>query len=234
MRRSIKVWKKAAPGGKRHALPEEAKDLICLDMVERSHLDESLYVQLVFSLYCRPGEAYRLRLKDVVPPVSGSSAAMQHWTVILAPLEGMLPTKTNEFDEALTLDDTTVPWLGNALGCLVRRRRKQLRERGLSKQEIKRSPLWAFTQEKTLKCFKNSLENLNLTWLGDTLSVLRHGGASRDVARKLRPLLEVQRRGCWAHLDSVKHYEKHGRLQTLLHRMGRGAVDRAQRAVITL
>ena len=38
--------------------------------------------------------------------------------------------------------------------------------------------------------------SLNMEWLTETLYVLRHGGASKDVNAKRRPLQEIQR---WGH-----------------------------------
>lgn len=48
---------------------------------------------------------------------------------------------------------------------------------------------------------------------------LRHGGASRDFALKLRRLEEIQRRGRWKSFASVRRYEKGGRLQQLLRQL---------------
>ena len=40
----------------------------------------------------------------------------------------------------------------------------------------------------------------------------RHSGASIDRSKKLRSQEEVQKRGRWSQLASVRRYEKHGRL----------------------
>jgi hypothetical protein len=117
--RTIKGWKKVAPGGKRHAIPEAAVDLVTSLMVERDHMSMGLYLQLTFSLFARPGETMKLRIKDVVPPVKWAGKKMQNWSILLAPLEGLATTSSGQTDEALVLDDMRAPWLGKALSAQI-------------------------------------------------------------------------------------------------------------------
>jgi len=49
----------------------------------------------------------------------------------------------------------------------------------------------------------------------------RHGGASRDHLLKLRSIPSIQRRGRWATDTSARIYDKPGRLQQLLHTIGK-------------
>eukprot|EP00974_Lingulodinium_polyedra_P079346 7685044-Lingulodinium_polyedra.AAC.1 len=71
-------------------------------------------------------------------------------------------------------------------------------------------------------------ESLGLLWLFPSLYVVRHGGASRDAAGKLRDLTAIQKRGRWASLASIRHYERHARVQWILHRMGPTALALAR------
>ncbi len=95
-----------------------------------------------------------------------------------------------------------------------------------------REPLWNFQMETMREHFREAVKSLELEWLMDTLYICRHSGASRDVLLGLRSLLEVQRRGRWAAPHSVKHYEKHGRVQWVAHKIGRHVLceGRAARA----
>ena len=94
-------------------------------------------------------------------------------------------------------------------------------QQGLSQEAADQQPQWSFNQAAMLTSFKDAGEHLGLSWLTETLYVLRHGGVSRDISLKTRSLQEVQRRGNWAHPGSLKHYEKHGRLQWIMKKMGK-------------
>lgn len=48
----------------------------------------------------------------------------------------------------------------------------------------------------------------------------RHGGASRDHLRKLRTIAEIQRRGRWASDQSMRIYDKPGRMQQAVNLWG--------------
>ena len=49
---------------------------------------------------------------------------------------------------------------------------------------------------------------------------LRHRGASHGASEKRRQLLDIQRRGGWKHLDNLLRYEKRGRIQKSMDRLG--------------
>ena len=231
---TITDWKKGAPGGKRHDIPESAVDLMTSLMVERDQMSMGLYIQLTFSLFARPGETMKLRIKDVVPPVKWAGKKMQNWSILLAPLEGLATTSSGPTDEALVLDDVRAPWLGEALSAQIEKRRLKLKGQGKSAGEIAASSLWDFTTAEVLEEFQHGLKYFNLGGLAQpTLYLLRHGGASRDVALGTRALPDVQRRGRWAHVDSVRHYKKQGRLPSLVHQMGPAALKHAWQLRVT-
>ncbi|CAE8591600.1 unnamed protein product [Polarella glacialis] len=223
--RALKGWRKATPQQPRWPMPEEGAALIA-GRLEESKKEKGLWVLTGFSAYLRPSENSRLRIGDVIAPVSRSSKAMRHWTLFLSPFEQEILTKTKGFDEAIALDDTRMPWLGPALGKHAARRCKHFMQKGMSKADADKQPLWGFGQAEAYKEFHHAAEQVGLGWLAPTSYVLRHGGVSRDIALKLRSLEEAQRRGRWATLTSIKHYEKHGRLQWLLNKIGAAAVAR--------
>ena len=81
-----------------------------------------------------------------------------------------------------------------------------------------------------MKTYRRVCKQLNVLWINDTLCGLRHGGASRDVLLKTRTLETVMRRGRWVLLDSVRHYEGHGRVQWILNKCDAAVVTRGSRA----
>ena len=106
----------------------------------------------------------------------------------------------------------------------------ELRQRGVLGQEALRSNLWRKSQAHFLKKFREVAEELRVGWLCTTLYVLRHGGASKDLALARRSFEEIGRRGRWAHISSVRHYERHGRQQWLVNKVDKGVVARGLRA----
>ena len=101
----------------------------------------------------------------------------------------------------------------------------------MSMAEIQEQPLWRQGREEFLRDIQAAAQRLGVLWALPTAYVLRHGGATRDAVMKLRPMAQILRRGRWAHLESIKHYEKHGRLQMSLHRAGQALVTRGREAM---
>ena len=71
---------------------------------------------------------------------------------------------------------------------------------------------------------------MNVLKVNPTLYGLRHGGASRDVLLNKRNLNEVMRRGRWTHLDNVRQYERHGRVQWILNQCSEEVIRRGRKA----
>ena len=109
------------------------------------------------------------------------------------------------FDDAVSLSDVRAPWLGQALGRHAAARRRALRAQGHTSLEVELSPLWSLSAADLRAQFDKAVDDLGLRWVVKCRYGLRHGGASRDVLSQLRPLQEVQRRGRWAVLSSIKH-----------------------------
>ena len=223
--RALRGYARLAPETGRLALPEEALDALTVELVRRRKVAMALELQLHFSAYLRPSEGYGLAIGDLVPPVPGAGFPMDRWTLHLSPFERGMPTKTRHFDEAIALDDKRCPWLGAALGRLQAERMQALRRERMTQEEILEAPLWPHSRHDWLEVVRGAAQKLEILWAIPTAYVLRHGGATRDAVRGLRDLPAIMRRGRWAHLDSIRHYEKHGRLQASLHKMGRYVID---------
>ena len=169
----------------------------------RGHHEEALFVDMVFDTYCRFSEAHELKGSDVLKPVERLEGTLGHWAIRLRPEQGEKPTKAGGFDDVIVLDTEDKQYLGPLLGA----RKKLVGDAGavfsFSPNQMRQRWAWA--------CQALGVQDLELC-----IHALRHGGASRDVREKLRPMLEVQRRGRWASSGMLMRYAKLGRLQAVL------------------
>ena len=72
--------------------------------------------------------------------------------------------------------------------------------------------LFNFTYVDLLAAVREAASALGAAALRVTPHCFRHGGASHDRAVRARTLPEIQRRGMWASPNSVRRYDKHGRI----------------------
>ena len=79
--------------------------------------------------------------------------------------------------------------------------------------------IFTFSYLDAALAFRLAMAVLGALDLRLSLYTLRHGGASTDVAYRLRSMLEVQRRGGWETETSVRRYEKHARLARVAWRV---------------
>ena len=77
--------------------------------------------------------------------------------------------------------------------------------------------------------FRQAAEAAGLQRLRLCPHALRHGGASSDFALKHLTLSEVQRRGRWKCVASVRRYEKAGRLTRQLAKLSSAQLSDASR-----
>ena len=71
---------------------------------QEGNLPMALYVLLAFHAYLRPGEASALKAREVLSPLSGTTGALGFWSVMVAPSEDLVPSKTKTFDDTIVLD----------------------------------------------------------------------------------------------------------------------------------
>ena len=70
--------------------------------------------------------------------------------------------------------------------------------------------------------------------LSPTPHMLRHGGPSADVFLGARTLLQVQKRGRWNSMQSVKRYEKSAKLLRMVRLLPNDVVNGADKFVAKL
>ena len=194
--KALKGWGLAAPGLQRLPLPLEVLGAILGIIVMLGLPQVALRLFLMFITYLRPGES-ALKVWQLVKPQSEAISSIT-WAILLHPVEGGIPGKTNLFDGTILIDQDL--WIGSFLLALIRGRNGQ-------------EELWCHSHDTLIASFKRALLVLNLEFLGATLYSLRHGGASFDLLQKRRTLLEIKRRGRWAADSSLKRYAKESRLQ---------------------
>ena len=126
-----------------------------------------------------------------MPPTHASGS----WTVLLFPQEQLRRSKTNQADDTVLMDGSTCPWMKFIYKVLA------------SGDPAEKIFPWKYPfLARTFGAAARSIQVPIVPYQA------RHSGASIDASRRLRPLLEVQKRGRWQTMKSVTRYEKGGRL----------------------
>eukprot|EP00438_Fugacium_kawagutii_P028256 Skav200691 [mRNA] locus=scaffold6391:1205:6504:+ [translate_table: standard] len=112
---SMKGWRRLCPPRARMPVPFEAVCLLCQEAVRQNKLEVGLSIMMMFMLYLRPAEPFRLRVQDIVKPVGKKHRTYKHFAVLLHPNEVGVPSKTLQYDEMLTLDLKYHKFLGPSL-----------------------------------------------------------------------------------------------------------------------
>ena len=168
--------------------------------------------------YLRPSELLDLRTCQLVPPLTDGRSYQRRWTLVLHPMELGRPSKTNRWDDSRMLDLDEHQFLAPALARL----------RGPGEGSDRK--LFSFDYPTWARAYRRAGLELGLEVLGPpTLYGLRHAGASLDYALGRRTMLEIQHRGNWAAPNSMRRYQKAGRLVEQLHLLAPGARQAALR-----
>ena len=200
--------------------------MLCIagHMMHHGRRDMALWTVMTFSTYLRPGEARGLLTCDLVPPAPSASLEMKQWVLILAPWERQQATKTGQYDETVSLDDSRFLFLGDLLG---EHAAQQKLKRGVKDPDVP-VEMWDFSGTTLRRAWHTAVQELKLDFAVECLYQLRHGGASRDQLLRLRSTGEVQRRGRWATPNTLKIYGKPGRLQQILSKTPKSLLQYAK------
>lgn len=213
---ALRGYRKLEPPQGRLPLPFPMLCVIVKDLWKEMR-GYALYLLMVWATCCRPGEALKIRKRDVVAPTS----MCRHWIVILnsgkehpgsqRPEVGnrgtgsqgrdvVRPSKVGESDEAITIDQ---PYLKN-LGKVVMDYAHARHPHDL---------LFDFTTHDVTKAFNVCLNKYAYYQMGICCTYqLRHGSASTDVLQGIRSLTDIQKRGRWQTPKSVRRYSNGGRV----------------------
>ncbi|CAE8613278.1 unnamed protein product, partial [Polarella glacialis] len=197
---ALKGWKNLEPGGSKDPCPWEVALLIAEWMMANGYVKMAAFVILCFDTYVRPGILSLIRRENILPPVPGVNASYKHWSLVLSPKTEGVPTKVGEFDDSLIVGSTGREWVSQIAELLWRK-------------SLPNALFFPFSLREIEKVFKLATTALSVMLLHVTPRSLRHGGPSHDVYFNIRNLDQVQRRGFWKALSSVRRYEKHACLQ---------------------
>jgi integrase len=202
---ALRGWRKLSPPRSRMPIPYEVVALLATRALTQGLEEVALVLLLNFYLYLRPSEYRGLRVRDVVKPVKKGPGAYKWWSFLLHPTEVGIPSKTEQWDESLTLDLPYQRFLGLAIF-----ERMRLRLKG------KNEAVFTVTPNEINSFLEQCWEPLGLGPIGKPhLYRLRHGGASHEAANHMRSLTAIQVRGRWQSIKSVKNYEKGSRVAQL-------------------
>lgn len=206
------------PDSRRTKIADSICDALIGELAEYNHKETALWVATAAAAYLRPSENHNRTIVSLVP--SGSSCAFS--SLISCPLEAAVRAKNSKDDAEILMGDVRMPWPGQALWLQADRIRRK------SATSIATPPLLLETPAKLIwGHVKASALSLGVSDIVTTLYAFRHVGLSRDQVLKLRSLLEIQRRGRWSFMSSVKHYEGHGRAQQIANQYAAAAIKGA-------
>ena len=193
---ALSGFRKRAPPISRTGLPEDLLAGICNSMMLEGRHSVALEECLRFYGYLRPSKSRRLRVGDVLPPGPENSSV----TVLLAPREFGVPTKTELFDEGVIIDHPS--WLGPLLLTLAQGRPDD-------------EPLFSASDAdaEVLAAWKAAVRRMKLP--GVVQYQLRHGGACCDAAARRRTPEEIRVRGRWGSWSTLARYMKPGAMQKM-------------------
>ena len=177
----------------------------------------ALALVIGFITYLRPGELLTLSKKHLIAPYP--SAGLCHWSIIYRLVEDGKPTKSGEFEEAVSIDGPWATWLTPILEALHHRLGA---EQGV----------WmGLTADQLINMLRVAATRLNLAHLGVEWYNVRHGGASHDAVFKLRETLQIQKRLRHSSLNTVRRYEKSAKLASELRRADKEVVQYGQTVI---
>ena len=211
-KKSLKGFNMASPENLRDPAPWQAICLVAKRMAglkTRQHVDAAAALVVMFDGYLRPSECLELEYQHVVPPPGGRDSRLSRWALVIAPADEIKRTKTGQQDDTILMGTPGAGrgWVPNLLNALRLRARRQ------------GSRLFHVDLPQLRALLHRHSHDLDLSQLNMTPHCLRHGGPSTDRLLNARSLQDVQRRGRWLAMDSVRRYEKHGRLLRQLNRM---------------
>ena len=212
--RAIKGWKRLAPPRSRWPRGFPAVAAMAVELCRRGRRDMGAWAISGHGGYLRPSENLRLREVDMIPPSPGVTP---HWTFIIAPEEGLVPTKANQFDDTVIWDLPYLKFMDQIFAIL--------RGRGSN------SLVWGFTYPELLAEWKPAAEAIHMKEF--VPYELRHSGPSWERLQQMRTLEAVWKRGRWLSRKNVLRYEKAGRLHQEMQKLGE-PVRRHYRTCVSL
>ncbi|CAK0874147.1 unnamed protein product, partial [Prorocentrum cordatum] len=203
MRRALRGFRKSAPGASRFGLPWEWTAAIAGTLLATKRRDAALCLLAAHDTYSRPGEITDLQVGDVALPAP-RLRGYHRLCLVIRPEERGQPRKTGSFDDTVSVED---------LDAHISTHLVQL-ARGRDPSE----KLFRLSISQYKDAFEDAADLVGLAAEQLCTYQVRHGGASRDAMLKRRDLSEIQKRGGWKTFNSVRRYEKFGKVQQAINR----------------
>ena len=129
------------------------------------------------------------------------------WSLTPHPFDQQVPSKSGEFDDTVLVGNANPErnFVARLLA-LVHRPAASLLFHGLALHRYE-------------KLVRSTSEQLGFDWLRLSPHMFRHGGPSRDALVGTMTLQQIQQRGRWKALESVRRYEKHAKLLRVAGRL---------------
>ncbi|CAK0791289.1 unnamed protein product [Prorocentrum cordatum] len=198
--RCLKGWKKLSPSRSRKPLVFAIWAALAVELCRLGAPLVGAMVLIMVECYLRPGEMLSLTSDSFLAP---TEHAVQNWVVWLFPEAGVARSKVGSADDTIPCDSGRCPWMCHIF--------KALKGRQSSR------PLLDLSYPQFLRFFRRAATNIGADVVPHQG---RHSGASLDRATGRRSLEEVQKRGRWAAMSSVKRYEKSGRPNESWEKLG--------------
>eukprot|EP00438_Fugacium_kawagutii_P018856 Skav230896 [mRNA] locus=scaffold2765:199618:204679:- [translate_table: standard] len=173
---ALKGWRKLCPPRARMPIPFEVVALLASYALKKHLVEVGLVLLLNFFLYLRPTEYRGIRVMDVVKPLKRGAGTYKWWSFLLHPHEAGVPSKTDQWDESLTLDLPYQQFLGPAIYVMM-----QL------KTHNKSEPVFSVEPNEITKFLTESWQELKLEPLGvansEVSEELREGQQNHPAVR---------------------------------------------------
>ena len=183
--RALRGWSIMTPSFGRLAYPRPVCSAMVVSFLRIKEPLIAVFTALMLTCYLRPSSALRLRRKDMIPPMAGTS---DHWSLLVAPSEKNAPTKVGTFDQSVVVYCRWLTCLPRPLAAL--------KDSGPAD-----TIPWGFEYGQYSASFRSLASECCMALVPYQC---RHSGPSIDVAGGWRTLLEVQKRGHWKSYSSVK------------------------------
>ena len=172
---------------------------VCALLMQQGHIDAALEEAIRFYLYLRPCESRRAKVGHFTFPQAGTNPGLQHYGLVIGPIDEGRPAKNQVFDDTVLFDST--PWLAELIAARIAGRPPQ-------------AAIFQTDAKALLRIWNAAVKTLRMP--KSVQYQLRHGGPSEDALARRRTPLEIMQRGRWTCYASVNRYTKPGQLQRYL------------------
>lgn len=198
-KQALKGWRTKFPGRSKSGVDLKLWDLIALKCCEQNNYLTAAGIIVQGDSYLRPCELLSISSQHLIPP--SASRAKGVWGAIVGLEEWGEPTKAKEFDDCILFNTACRMDVNHVISILAKRK--------LTPMQSVFHPL---TSNSYGRQIQQAVESLKLEALDLTPHILRHSGASHDAYYEIRDIKQIQLRGRWKCLESVKRYRKPGRM----------------------